>query len=124
MVESYAVGTGLLSCTSLGPSLLEPVRQLVQSKITSAHAHTTLNALHSNTIKQWRSSSLWVHEQSNTGKDPSVWVGVLTLHLQASGEDNGGTTGGGGVHWALVEALGLLLSTAHSSHVDNWHNWM
>lgn len=53
-----------------------------------------------------------------------MWVGVLTLHLEAGSENDGGTTSGGGVHWALVEALGLLDGSGHSGHVHNWKNWM
>lgn len=121
--ELETVGYTLLTVPpSPGPSLLEPVRQLIQSQINQGPRLTlTLSLSPCQTVA---CSSLWAHEEGNTSKDPLVMVGVLTLHLETGGEDNGGTTGGGGVDWALVEALGLLVGLAHSSHEHNWHNWM
>jgi len=69
-------------------------------------------------------SSLWLHDKGDTSKHPSVWVGVLTLHLEASSEDNSGTSGRGGVDWAIVESFSLLVLSLDSSHVDNWEHWM
>lgn len=49
-------------------------------------------------------------------------VSVLRLHLKEGSEDDGGTTSGGGVHWASVEALLLPLIEGNSGDVHNWHD--
>jgi hypothetical protein len=67
-------------------------------------------------------SSFWLHEQGDTGKNPLVGVSVLGLHLEPCGEDVSGTSGGGGVHGALVHTLNLLVCTGHGSNVDDGHD--
>lgn len=64
-------------------------------------------------------SSLGGHEKGATGQDPLLGVRVLTLHLQASLENEGRATHRRHVHGALIHAQGDELSAGHCGHMHD-----
>lgn len=71
-----------------------------------------------------RQGSLRGEDHGDTSKDPLSDILLFRLHLEASSEDEGWTSTGRSVDWAVVDGDSLLLLTLDGCDMNNGHFWM